>query len=311
MELAPIVLFVYNRPEHTLATLEALEKNELAKESILYVFADGAKAGASEDSLKDIENTRQAVKSKPWCKSVIIENKSTNNGLAKSIIEGVTKVVNEFGKIIVLEDDIVVAPYFLDYMNELLQKYEQEERIISIHGYNYPFKYKGKSGLILLKGADCWGWATWRRGWNLFKSDSLALLREIEQKKRTYEFDFSGTYPFTDMLREQTKGYVSSWAIRWYASAFIENKLTIYPTRSIVKNIGFDSSGTHSGATNDFDISNFPEKFVFSLTGPIEENKKMKKMVEKYFSKMKKNSSIRKILLYSLHFLVKRTILRK
>ena len=123
MSLAPIVLFVYNRPQHTLRTLKALSQNVLAKDSDLYVFADGAKENADEETLKRIKEVREIVKSKEWCQKTILTEGKINKGLGNSIIDGVSKVVKEYGKVIVLEDDLVTSPYFLKYMNDALDIY--------------------------------------------------------------------------------------------------------------------------------------------------------------------------------------------
>ncbi len=248
MTLAPIILFVYNRPSHTLRTLEALALNELAKESILYIFSDGIKDNADSNSIQKINETREIIKSKQWCKEVIIIERQQNFGLAKSVIEGVTEIINKFQKVIVLEDDLVTSPYFLKFMNETLHKYEKEDSVACISAYIYPIDNLPE--LFFIKGADCWGWATWKRAWDLFEPDGSKLLNIIESKKLTSEFDLNKSYPYTKMLREQISGLNHSWAIRWYASAFIKNKLCLYPGKSLVNNIGTDGSGTHDGSTD-------------------------------------------------------------
>lgn len=248
MTLAPIILFAYNRPSHTLRTLEALALNELAKESVLYIFSDGIKENADSNSIQKINETREVIKSKQWCKEVNIIERKQNFGLAKSVIEGVTEIINKYQKVIVLEDDLVTSPYFLKFMNETLHKYEKEESVACISAYIYPIDNLPE--LFFIKGADCWGWATWKRAWDLFEPDGSKLLNIIESKKLTSEFDLNKGYPYTKMLREQISGLNHSWAIRWYASAFIKNKLCLYPGKSLVNNIGTDGSGTHDGSTD-------------------------------------------------------------
>ncbi len=189
MTLAPIILFVYNRPSHTLRTLEALALNELAKESILYIFSDGIKDNADSNSIQKINETREIIKSKQWCKEVIIIERQQNFGLAKSVIEGVTEIINKFQKVIVLEDDLVTSPYFLKFMNETLHKYEKEDSVACISAYIYPIDNLPE--LFFIKGADCWGWATWKRAWDLFEPDGSKLLNIIESKKLTSEFDLN------------------------------------------------------------------------------------------------------------------------
>lgn len=246
MKLSPIALFVYNRPEHTQKTIEALLKNGLASQSELFIFSDAPK---NEKAKEGVEKVRAFIKSISGFKNITILEREENFGLAKSIIAGVTDIVNKYGRIIVLEDDLITSPYFLKYMNEALDMYEQEEKVISIHGYIYPVKYQLPE-TFFIKGADCWGWATWKRGWDLFESDGLKLLNELRTKNLTREFDLSGAYPYTQMLQGQIRGLNNSWAIRWHASAFLKNKYTLYPGRSLITNAGLDNSGTHTGNVN-------------------------------------------------------------
>jgi hypothetical protein len=251
MDLAPIVLFVYNRPEHTRRTVEALQKNDLAEESDLVIFSDNYK---DEIDKNNVEDVRKYLKTIAEFKSVSIVERFENYGLAKSVISGVTEIVNKFGRVIVLEDDLITSPYFLKYMNEALDMYANEEKVISIHGYVYPIK-GNLPETFFLRGADCWGWATWKRGWDLFEFDGQKLFDQLQAKKLTMVFDFEGSYPYTLMLKSQIKGFNSSWAVRWYASAFLADKLTLYPGKSLVQNIGFDKSGTHTGENSYFNVS--------------------------------------------------------
>ena len=281
MNLAPIILFVYNRPLHTQQTLEALALNELAKESVLYIFSDGAKDNASNEILKNIEDTRKLIKSKPWCKDVIIIERPQNFGLAKSVIEGVTQIINQFGKAIVLEDDLVTSPYFLKFMNEALHKYEHQDSVACISAYVYPIP--NLPDLFFTKGADCWGWATWKRAWDLFEPDGSKLLQALETKKLTAEFDLNKSYPYTKMLRDQVEGINHSWAIRWYASSFLKNRLCLYPGQSFVNNIGTDGSGTHDGLTTVYETK--PMSYYHGLKDtPIEVNTTALNQMTQYFT---------------------------
>jgi len=250
MKLAPIALFAYNRPSHLSRTLEALSRNELAADSDLFVFCDGSRSPADA---KMVQGVRDYVEGITGFKLLQVVKRPENLGLAQSIILGVTQLCNEFGRVIVVEDDLVTSPYFLRYLNEALSLYENDPEVISIHGYVYPVK-ASLPETFFIKGADCWGWATWKRGWALFNPDGGKLLAELEARKLTREFDFSGTCAYTEMLRDQIAGRNDSWAIRWYASAFLQNKLTLYPGRSLVRNIGLDSSGVHCNSTDSFDI---------------------------------------------------------
>ncbi|WP_278629798.1 glycosyltransferase [Parabacteroides goldsteinii] len=251
MKLAPIVLFVYNRIIHTKKVVTALLQNEYASESDLIIYSDGFK---NEIIRPEVEAVRDFLNSITGFKSVTIFKRSENWGLANNIIDGVTSVVNQYGKIIVLEDDLLVSRYFLKYMNEALDFYENEKKVVSIHGYVYPVR-KSLPETFFIKGADCWGWATWKRGWDLFCSDGKVLLNEIDKQNLKKEFDFNNSYPYYRMLKHQIEGKNNSWAVRWYASAFLYNKLTLYPGRSLVNQIGMDGSGTHCDTNEMFDVS--------------------------------------------------------
>ena len=280
--LSPIVLFVYNRHEHTRRTVEALQKNFLAEESELFIFSDGPKN--ESDSIKVLE-VRNYIKTISGFNSVHIIERKQNLGLAKSIIEGVAKILDSHEKIIVLEDDLLSSPYFLRFMNEALDLYKNEEKVISIHAYTYPTKQKLPE-TFFLKGADCWGWATWKRGWDLFEPDGRKLLRELEERNLLREFDFNGSYPYSNMLRRQIAGQNDSWAIRWYASAFLRDKLTLYPRESLIQNIGLDNSGTHAGNSYLKETVLAKDKIEISRI-PAEENTTAKKILEKYFKSAK------------------------
>jgi hypothetical protein len=250
MNYAPIALFVYDRPRHTSITVESLQANHLANKSDLIIFSDAAKTEVQAES---VVNVRRYLKTINGFKSISILEREQNFGLAKSIIGGVTEILEQNDRVIVMEDDLVTSPYFLTYMNNGLEMYAEEERIISIHGYVYPIK-KQLPETFFMRGSDCWGWATWRRGWTCFNPDGQHLLDELERQKLITEFDLNGAYGFSDMLKGQIAGENNSWAIRWHASAFLENKLTLYPGRSLVYNIGNDNSGTHCGADSSFNV---------------------------------------------------------
>jgi len=163
--------------------------------------------------------------------------------------------------VIVLEDDLVTSRYFLRFMNDALNHYADDDRVISIHGYMSPVAEQLPT-TFFLRGADCWGWATWARGWSLFESDATKLFANIRREKLDHEFNYEGHYDYMHMLQMQVQGKIDSWAIRWHASAFLKNKLTLYPGKSYVLNIGNDSSGTHCGTTDIFsgEIADVPVK---------------------------------------------------
>lgn len=248
MKYSPIVLFLYNRPNHTKLTLNALAKNVEAIESELFIYCDGLKTGSSEKDADNVQAVRQIANEENRFKKVNVICREQNLGLANSIISGVTDVVNQFGRIIVLEDDIVPSIGFLKYMNEALDLYENEDKVGCIHAWNYDLdSTKFSDTTFFLRGADCWGWATWKSSWSLFNPDGKLLKDQILEKNILFDFNRKGTQPFYKMLIDQIDNKNDSWAIRWYASLFIKDIYCLHPVKSLVYNIGFDNSGTHCG----------------------------------------------------------------
>jgi hypothetical protein len=285
---APIVLFVYNRPSHTEQTLIALNKNELSNQSTLYIYCDGPKSSASIDELDKIASVRDLVRKKRWCGEVIINESIENKGLANSIISGVTEIINRHGKIIVLEDDIVPEIGFLKYMNEALDLYENESKVGCIHAWNYNMTvFPKKLTTFFLRGADCWGWGTWKRSWDLFEPDTTHLIAEINRLNCSYNFDRNGTIDFSAMLQDHIDGKIDSWAVRWHASLFLKDKYCLHPVKPIVKNIGLDGTGTH--CMGNVEVQE-PINSIELVKIPILENEKFfehfKKSNKKIYSKL-------------------------
>lgn len=281
MKLTPIALFTYNRFRHTRQTVEALQKNVLAEESEIIIFSDGPRSAKDEE---DVFSVRGYLKKINGFRKVSIVERDGNLGLASSIIAGVSEIVKDYGCVIVLEDDLVTSPHFLKFMNDALERYKDVERVVSAHGYVYPVSTTLPE-TFFLRGADCWGWATWKRGWDLFEPDGAKLLGELRKRGLGRYFDLNGTYPYTKMLEEQTKRKNDSWAIRWYASAFLQGKLTLYPGRSLIKNIGADASGTHLGKTNIYDTE-VSRNQVTVAEIPVEENLLARREIESYLRKV-------------------------
>lgn len=259
MVTAPIVLFVYNRPDHTRQTIEALQKNELADKSILYVFSDAAKG--SKD-IKSVDEVRCYVKHVSVFKKTVIIERKKNFGLANSVIEGVSRVIKEYGKVIVLEDDLVTSPYFLKYMNGALDFYHNNESIYSITGFNFSSDFMGFSkdffdDVYLNIRPMSWSWATWEREWQGIDWNVSDINEFLSSKTRVAEFNQGGT-DLTQMLKLQMNGKLDSWYIRWSYNAYLKKKHTIYPTKSLVNNIGHDSTGVHCG-TDDKNIYSHTE----------------------------------------------------
>jgi GR25 family glycosyltransferase involved in LPS biosynthesis len=251
----------------------------MASESDLFIFSD---APQNETTSLKVEEVRKYIYTIAGFRSVQIIEREKNYGLANSIINGVNFVLNKYERIIVLEDDLILSPHFLKYMNDALELYSNEEDVVSIHGYIYPVRTKLPE-TFFLRGADCWGWATWKRGWELFNPDTVDLINQLKDKKLINEFNLNGAYNNFKMLQNQARGKIDSWAIRWHASAFLKNMLTLYPGRSLVKNIGFDLMGTHTKSMNVYDtIPSRSEIMIKAI--PVEVNIEARKEIEKFFT---------------------------
>ena len=243
--LAPVALFCYMRPEHLARTLDALQRNPEAARTHLRVYCDAPRKPGHQAA---VDAVRRLVDGIAGFASVTRIHRSHNMGLARSIIDGVSSTLQEYDRVIVLEDDLVLSPHFLGYMNAALACYAHDTQVASIHGYCYPVP-EPLPETFFLQGADCWGWATWSRAWAGFEPDGERLLVQLTQRALVRDFDLDGSYPYTAMLRGQIAGRNDSWAIRWHASCFLRGLLTLYPGRSLVVNIGNDASGTHCGPT--------------------------------------------------------------
>lgn len=241
MTLAPIIVFTYNRLSHVKALIESLQQNELAKDSQLFIFSDG---GKKPEDIRKVSEVRSFLHAIQGFHSVEINESETNRGLANSVIHGVTQVLQQYDKVIVLEDDLILSPYYLRFMNEALDVYEKDERVGTVNGHMLDLKGI-KDETFFIHHIDSWGWGTWRRSWDLFEANGSVLLKQLEERNLCKAFDFDGAYPFVRMLKRQIAGQNNSWAIRYRASMFLSNKLSVNAGRSLVINNGADGSGTH------------------------------------------------------------------
>ncbi len=249
-DLAPIILFVYNRPDHTRQTLEALSNAVLADKSELIVFADGPKANCTPETLAKIQETRDLIKEKQWCGKVTVNESTENKGLAANIISGVTNVVNEYGKVIVLEDDVVIGKHFLEFMNEALDRYSDNKEVMHIAGFRPEIKTKNPNGSFFYPNMDCWGWATWTDRWQHFEKNTDKLINTLNEEM-IYRFNMNGAEPGNwQQVLDNKAGKINTWAIYWLASIFLKDGLCLAPCKSLCKNVGFDGTGVHCG-TND------------------------------------------------------------
>lgn len=289
-QLAPIALFVFNRPEHTRRTLKFLKQNLLADESRLFIFSDGAKTDQQGESVAEV---REIISSVEGFKSVEIICRNTNFGLANSIIDGVSMLTEKYGKVIVFEDDLISSPFTLRYFNDALKRYENEDKVMHIGAYMYPIKNKNLPQTFFYRAASSWGWATWGRAWKHFEPDIDRIISQFDHNK-IKRFSIDGTMNFWKQVREFKRGKNNSWAIRWYASIFLKGGLTLNPSASLVNNIGHDGSGIHSGKNDIYDVQ-VSNQAVTDFPYEVVENKDAYESI-KHFLKHRKGSFLERII---------------
>lgn len=300
MELAPIVLFAYKRLWHLQQTVDALKKNELAKDSNLVIYSDGAKNQSEKDNVQIVRHYLKTIRG---FKSISIIERNQNLGLANSIITGVTEVLAKYRKIIVLEDDLISSTNFLAYINTALSFYEDNKNIFSVSGYNYPISIpeKYKDSVYVAYRCSSWGWGTWLNRWK--KADWEVndykdfLSRPDEQKK----FGRGGE-DLVDMLEYQMKNYIDSWAIRWCYAHYKNDAFCLYPTVSKIKNIGLDRSGTHK-TVRKIDIKLDTLSIKFSFPKSIVSNEEVLSNFSVYFKKSLKAKIIKRFKNIALYYL--------
>ncbi len=279
LSLAPLILFVYNRPWHTQQTVEALLRNPLAQQTELYVFADGAK---QQDDPARVAEVRQYVKGIKGFRNVLISESKINLGLAKSVIAGVSSVLVRHENAIVMEDDLVCSTDFLDFMNQALKVYQFNPAIFSVSGYTYPIRepQNYRSDVYLFPRASSWGWGTWtdrwqQADWNL--SDFSQFIRD----KQAHTAFMRGGEDLLPMLLKQQLGKIDSWAIRWTYAHYKHNAGCLSPVKPKIHSIGADNSGTHLGNTKRYAVQLSEEPV--RLEANIAVNEQVLKSLQSFF----------------------------
>lgn len=285
-QYAPIVVFCFNRPAHLKALVQSLLNCPESKRSRLIIYCDGPRNAQEEGTTFHVRKYAESV---TGFLSLNIICRDNNLGLSRSIISGVTEQLNVYSRAIILEDDLIVSPHFLKFMNDGLDLYQFDEKVASIHGYMYPVDAHLPS-TFFLRGADCWGWATWSNRWSTFEKDGSNLLKELISKNLIFDFDLGGSYHYSKMLHHQIIGRNDSWAVRWHASCFLKGLLTLYPNVSLIYNAGNDNSGTNTGINSDYNVSLARESICIRRQA-LFESKLAKEAVIAFFWRKKKFSN--------------------
>lgn len=283
-EYSPIVLFVYSRYEHTSATLQALKNNKLASKSELFIFSDGFKNDKDKDSVLAV---RTLIKNINGFKKVTVIERSFNHGLAKNIHLGVTEVIESFGRVIVLEDDIVTSPNFLLFMNENLERFKDTPEVWHISGWNYPIDTDGLANNFLWRGMNCWGWGTWKEHWKKFNKDPQRLISQWNSDEIS-KFNLDNNYPFWRQVSANHSGKINTWAVFWYATIFENKGLCLNASKSLVDNIGLDGSGENCSSSSNFYRTEFTkEEYKKCQSVPLVENSLALERIKKYVANNK------------------------
>lgn len=283
MDLSPIVLFVFSRPQHTSLTLKALANNVLADQSDLIIYSD---AGRNSEESALVGKVRSLLRTIEGFRSVSIVERKTNYGLARNITEGVTEVCSRYGRVIVLEDDIVTSPQFLPFMNKALEHYADEPRVWHVSGWNYPINPVGIGDTFFWQTMNCWGWATWADRWQYYEKDPESLL-SLWDRGKIRRFNLGGSYNFWSQVELNFLRRIDTWAIFWYATIFERDGLCLNPAESLVHNIGHDGSGENCGDSDLFshvissdEIYEFPER--------VEESSLALQRITQFYSRCQK-----------------------
>ena len=241
---APVCLFTWKRFHETQETMRRLQANHLAPSTELFIFVDGAKKPNDEPGVQEVVNYVQQV---AGFKKVTLKISPVNKGLSQSIIGGVSEILQRFGKVIVLEDDLLTSPNFLNYMNGALDHYKDNRKVYSVSGYSFKINFPKDYYLdhyFSVRGSS-WGWATWLDRWETVDWEVSDYAQFMSSWKKRRSFNKGGS-DLSGMLRKQLEGTINSWAIRWCYQQWKNDQLTVYPRISKIKNIGFGANATHT-----------------------------------------------------------------
>ena len=283
--LAPVLIFAYNRPDHFLNLMNSLQNNENASKSDIYIFIDGV----NDDS--HIESNRKVIEiaEKDWeFESVQITKRNINIGLKENIISGITEIIDEHKKVIVLEDDLILSKYFLNFMNHSLNKYENQDKVWHINGFNYKTFLRNSNSSFFSSHMNCWGWGTWKNNWKELENNLQNKIKEEEINRFNFDGFIRNNYQQI-VLNEEKK--INTWAIFWYQTIFLNSGLCLMPNKSLVYNAGFDGTGINTSEQkyklqklSDTEIAKYPPK--------IKENSFNKFALKYYFFKLIVNDFI-------------------
>ena len=296
--LSPVVLFAYNRLDHTIKCIEYLKNNYLCEKTILFIVSDGPK---NENDKKSVDEVRGYLHQVKGFKKVNIIERKKNYGLAHNIVSGITQIINHYGKIIVLEDDIITSPYFLIYMNNALNRYEKQFEVMSVSGYVPPIDVNSLPDYYFMPWFDCWGWGTWKDRWRLFEKKPKKFIKE-SNLSFIHRVNVNGSSPdMWSTLIDNYRGKRNTWAIFYFASICKANGFVLYPKYPYAKNIGFDGSGENcdNGYIYEVDLNrDYKENLPINLSLDKEAMKAFSEFNRKRIKPIEKLTYYIKILIF-------------
>ena len=289
--LAPIVLFTYNKLDTLKKTVQHLKKNKLARKSNIFIYSDFYKTNVDKIYVLKVRKYLREIQGFKK-KKIILRNK--NYGLAKNIVNGVSEVMKNHNKAIILEDDILVSKYFLDYMNSSLNLYKKKKNIWHISGWNYNIKLKSEHDVYFTRTMNCWGWATWKDRWKCYKKNPKEIIKKWSLSDIN-KFNFEDSYNFFSQIERNLSGQIDTWAIFWYAVIFKNKGLCVNPINTLVKNIGVGKFATNTKSSNNIFTSNINDHNLLPKKFPnkILENKKIFYSIKINFLKLKIKNKIK------------------
>ena len=287
---APIALFIYKRPEHTERMITSLQNCDGFAESQVYVFADGPKQARD---LPGVLEARAVARRLLGDHSAYVE-RETNQGIEDSIISGVTQLCDQHGTVVVIEEDLVLSPHFLTFLNTGLRRYAGEPRVMQIGGYMFDVpQFRQRTEAIFLPMTSSLGWATWKRAWDQFDPAATGWRERLRDAHERNRFDLDGHFRYAKMLSHHMGSRAPAWDIRWYYTVFAKGGLSLYPPRTLVLHTGFDGSGTHDRFSLPVHQAEIETAAIFAMPISVSESPD-KGLVFEAIEKRRPSSTLRK-----------------